>query len=341
MLLGEEHLKRQGATAWSDPSVLPLVEFIINSQTNLETGATPHELHFGSVAAVYHKLPSGLVPTNPQNIEQYLRNLNQTLEGMREASRQHMKAVQSERLATDPMPQNIYKPGDLVLWNSRVMGLGMDKDNPWKGPYVVVAQHGNGVECIHTTDQGTPRHFHVDELKIFFGDYDQAQRISRYDDKQVVVKTVKWHKGDHTRPTSLRFGLELESGDTQVSNYVDEASLRNNDAVRQYCMGPHRRYMQLLLYTGNDKKIFLDQLRDAPPHFEPVPGQVVYVNLRCYTPGTNWYDSRGLPDQPEADYYVSATIHKNLNRDNTVNKKLPWKLNIESLADTNRLVANI
>jgi len=246
-----------------------------------------------------------------------------------------MKAVQQERIKEGKVPQTQYMPGDLILWNSRVLWLGMDKDCIWKGPYEVLSQQGNAVYCEHTTNK-TDSVFHVDEIKMFHGSKEQAERLSRHDDKQVVVNRVHWHKGDHHRPMSMVFQLELENGSVQENYLQAEASLRNNQAIQDYCRHPNRRYLEPLLYTGNDKEELLANLKTAPLHFEPHEGQEVFVNLRFYNDGCFWYDEKckNLPGMPEAEYYVNGVMKKNFNRDGSINKRSAWSVHMGLFHDS-------
>ena len=58
VLVEEERTKDE----WSSPTILPLVEYLVNSHTSSETGIIPFQATFGSNDATYMQLPEKLDP---------------------------------------------------------------------------------------------------------------------------------------------------------------------------------------------------------------------------------------------------------------------------------------
>ena len=50
------HDERVG-NKWSDPTILPLILYLVNSSHSSETGVTPMQAKFGSIDMTYHQLP--------------------------------------------------------------------------------------------------------------------------------------------------------------------------------------------------------------------------------------------------------------------------------------------
>ena len=101
-------------TEWSSPENLSMVEFLLNSSVNSETGFSAFELHFGSEELTHFHLPTGL-PSASQNPSDYLKKLNTNLEHLWSLSQKHHATVQAKRKAITKEELNQYSPGDLVL----------------------------------------------------------------------------------------------------------------------------------------------------------------------------------------------------------------------------------
>ena len=99
---------------WSDPTVLPWVEYQLNSTDSSETGVIPFDAKFGSAASTYFVFPS-LVP-DASKTSTFLELLNSNLSEIQTASAAHQKAVSAKRMADNPPNPNTYQPGDLVLY---------------------------------------------------------------------------------------------------------------------------------------------------------------------------------------------------------------------------------
>ena len=59
--------------------------------------------------------------------------------------------------------------------------------SPFLGPYEVIQHVKNDVECRNLV-QGNVQFFHVDRLKLFVGDREEALDLARKDHDQYVVK---------------------------------------------------------------------------------------------------------------------------------------------------------
>ena len=154
------------ADRWSEPHVLGLIQFHINSKLNSETGVVPFHAHFGTHAGTYFKMPKE--GTDLQRLSAYIKFLDQDLKTIKEISDKVQDDIARERTSKVPLDkQNKYQPGDLVLWQ-----LNPDQHRPNKlsprflGPFEVINQDKNEVTCKHV-NLGTLKVFHVERLKIF------------------------------------------------------------------------------------------------------------------------------------------------------------------------------
>jgi hypothetical protein len=93
----DERLKHK----WSDPTVLPWVEYQLNSTDSSETGVIPFEAKFGSPAATYFIFPP-FVPDS-QRTSTFLELLNDNLADIQRASniRHYQTLIECRHLVID------------------------------------------------------------------------------------------------------------------------------------------------------------------------------------------------------------------------------------------------
>ena len=100
---------------WSDPTVLPLIFFTINDAVNSETGVRPLDAKFGSEDGPYLALPETSLPSEATHA--WVLALDENLRLIRSISSNFQAKLIAERLAITPLDsQNVYQPGDLVLF---------------------------------------------------------------------------------------------------------------------------------------------------------------------------------------------------------------------------------
>ena len=73
VLTQEERIKDE----WSSPTVLPLIEYSVNSHVSSETGIVPLEATFGSQDAIYLTMPDSLDPR--ERAHEFVRRLEDNL----------------------------------------------------------------------------------------------------------------------------------------------------------------------------------------------------------------------------------------------------------------------
>ena len=71
VLSQEERIKDE----WSSPTVLPLIDYLVNSHVSSETGILPLEATFGSQDAIYLNMPQGLNPS--KRTHEFVRRLDE------------------------------------------------------------------------------------------------------------------------------------------------------------------------------------------------------------------------------------------------------------------------
>ena len=152
---------------WSDETILPLINFEMASFPTKETGGfTPFQLKYGTQDAKYFMLPEPLEPG--AKCHALLRKLDEDIKTVREVSRGLQEEIAAERAAESELVPR-YEPGDFVLWNPKetpCSHLESKLAPSWMGPYEVIEQVKNDVECVHISLR-TCNKFHVSRLKPF------------------------------------------------------------------------------------------------------------------------------------------------------------------------------
>lgn len=281
---------------WSSPSVLPLIQFLINSHDSSETGVIPFHAHFGSADATYFRMPEE-GGTDMQRIHAYIKLLNDNLRHLQDVSRQFQAKLVAERTATSiPEKQNQFQPGDLVLKQHNPDDPLPTKLSPkFLGPYEVIQQVKNDVTCRHIV-LGHVKEFHVTRLKLYHGTLEEAKRVALLDNDQYVILKFTAYRGNPLQRTNVEF--EIMFGDGSLVWLPWSKDLFDTIQYEEFCRS--RPELFPLLF---DVKTAMQKIRELnkAPITEVTPGDIAYVDLRCY--GATWYASLPLPDLYHK-YYV-------------------------------------
>lgn len=284
---------------WSDPSVLPWVQFILNDSDNSETGVKPFVAHFGSADATYHRMPEGL--TDPQRTVEFLRLLNDNLHTVLTVSKDYQDRLIEERLQTNSAIPNTYAPGDYILKRTEKLKRP-DKLVPiYLGPYEVVHHYKNDITCRHLHKNETVM-LKAEDVKPFFGSTREAKQAALYDHDQYTVSEILNWKGDPLARTKCEFLVKWQDGseswhtwnrhnvtDTlQFEEYVNRipelTPLRYNTAKQWNTAAAALRKQNVSLKKHDEG----------------------YLDLRSY--GQHWLDSMQLPNSDTTQYVVKFRV---------------------------------
>jgi len=203
----------------------------------------------------------------------------------------------------DTKPQNLYQPGDLVLFQyPRDKPLPHKLGAPYSGPYEVLSQYKNDVSCKHIV-LGTHRVFYVETLKMFFGSYEDAYALALQDADQFVVAHFIAYRGDPLTRTTVEFFVEFEDGDKKWLPWSND--LFNSVPYETYCSSVSALFP--LLYRLDKAKSIITEL-NRTPITAVAPGDKVLVDLRSY--GATWYQNLGLPNCDFITYVIEYVYSK-------------------------------
>ena len=298
----DERLKHK----WSSPLILSLVQFELNSRLSSETGVVPFHAVFGTADLDHFRIPEGR--DGSQVLPDYIKLLDENIKTVRDLSKKFQDNLVLERTLNTPAEkQNMYQPGDLVLFQ-----LNPDNPRPTKlspryvGPYEVIHQYRNDVRCKHIV-LGHFKEFHVERLKIFHGTLEQAKKIAMLDNDQYVIEKFLSYRGDPAKRSTVEFFIQFADDSKVWLPYSKD--LFETVQYEEFCRS--RPELILLLY---DSKVANGMIASCnkSPIIEVQPGDVVFIDLRSY--GATWYASLSLPDLFEKLFLLEYHYTKWVNR---------------------------
>ena len=288
----EERIKDE----WSSPKHVGWVSFIMNKLDKSESGVSPYELTFGNVSRRRFDFP--VKELDRQTAHKYIRMLDDSLKTLTNVASRFQQDLVSKRVPS--APQNVYQPGDLVLFR-----LSKDKPKPHKltpiylGPYVVSSQTKNDVMVKHLATDLTST-FYVGDLKAFFGTLADAKHLASIDADQYVVQRVTAHRGDPSVRSHMYFYVVYEDKDELWLPWSND--LQRNAAFLDYC--DTTPGLQHLVFRASELTAWLKSKRQSPIT-SVKPGDLLTIDIRCL--GADWYSNLRLPDSDFTTYTVQAT----------------------------------
>jgi phospholipid-translocating ATPase len=282
---------------WSSPSVIGWITYLLNDTSDAETGSPPYHLMFGTSSVRYFDFPSNSLDT--KTAPAYLKHLDEDLRILREISSKYQQGLVVKRTKLNGIP-NQYQSGDLILYQ-----YPTDKPLPHKllipyaGPYEVIQQIKNDIECRHVS-HGVVKKFHVDEVKLFFGTKDEAYNLAMTDANQYVVDVILAYRGDPLMRTTMEFLVKFQDGSEHWKPWDND--LFDTTQYEDFCLSKPPLFPLILRLKESQKR--LAEINKTPITAVK-PGDTVYVDLRCY--GANWYQNLRLPDCDFKTYVVVYT----------------------------------
>jgi hypothetical protein len=129
----------------------------------------------------------------------------------------------------------------------------------YKGPYEVIAQRHNDVSARHLSS-GAVKTLHVDRLKAFFGDRDQAVSLARLDYDQHLVKCISGFIGDPLKRSTCEFEVTFLDGEVWWSRWSPD--ITSTQAFQLFCEATP--FLRILLMDTKVANQYLAMLRKKP-----------------------------------------------------------------------------
>ena len=177
------------------------------------------------------------------------------------------------------------------------------------GPYEVIQQTKNDVECRHLT-QGSVSTFHITRLKPFFGSREEALRLAQLDYDQYVVTSITAYRGQPETRTTMSFEVNYADGTTHWVPWSKDIF----DTIAYEDFINARPQLVPLLYSAEAAKKEVSRIK-ATAIAVVSPGDSVFVDLRSW--GELWYQSLPLPDSDHVQYLVRGKYLRFANKSRT------------------------
>jgi hypothetical protein len=231
---------------------------------------------FGSSDGPYLQLPQGTLPA--EITVQWIKTLDANLKSIRDKSSIYQNELIEKRISKTPIEkQNVYHPGELVLWQrDPTKPLPNKLASHFKGPYEVIAQYKNDVECRHVVMRNIQT-LPVNRLKMFHGRAEEGYHAALHDANQGnIVKIDDWRNTPDER-SFIDFLVEFEGRHPEWIPYSKD--LDDSQPYGEYVNS--QRPFFLLRYP----KLIADKARSELNRkviTEVQPKDRVYVDLRKY-----------------------------------------------------------
>ena len=221
---------------WASDTVLPLINHVMAISPNSELGGlSPAELNFGTVDFHRFRLPEPLSPGHSYG--DFVAQLDHNLATVRSITHDHQCALRTHRQKPTPHAlQNVYQPGDLVLWNPKEHSHSFRTSKlapKLLGPYTVVRQRHNDVTCLHCHLQ-TEHVLHTERLTPYFGAPTTAPLLGLLDKEEFIVDSILNHRGSLLQRKTLQFLVHWSGYGPQSDTWEPYSHLIHNAHLHRY-----------------------------------------------------------------------------------------------------------
>jgi hypothetical protein len=286
------------AHTWSDPTIIQLIAYAINSSEHSETNYSAMELKFGSAdlpwMTTVFDLPTDTIisETSPQ----ILKELNDNIKTIRELSRTYQQQLVDDRDNTN-LALNKYQPSDLVLFIFSTEGHALTKlSAPFLGPYEVISHKQNDVTVRNLITEAISV-FHSNRLKMFIGTREDAYEAALRDTEQYEIAEFIAYRGEPMIRTSMEFYIRFSDGCYHWKYWSPD--LFSTVQYESFCNGIPALFP--LIYSTKVAAVLIREI-NMKPITSVSPGTTVFMDLRGI--GCGWYESLNLPNSSFTVYVV-------------------------------------
>jgi hypothetical protein len=310
ILIGAENALQR----WSDRTILPAAQLFLNASFNMEIGAIPMHLRFGTVQFERFKrltdeeLPAVETPELLRDIDAQFKDMQARADRIQA----HMKAQRAGRGAA-PSERHMYQKGDFVFWRSDAILRPQGALTSWfLGPYEVLAQEQNSVRVIHLSS-GKESILHHDRLTPCTTHRELAIELARQDfPNEHRIREIAAHKGDLLQRSSLSFEVVYEDGERVWKPY---AEVRQTAALTLYAQEKQCTRILLAEDVDSTKRRYaalhipslVDRGSSHEGHCLPRMHEIFYVSILAFA-RSDALQRFSLPEDNE--YVLQASVVK-------------------------------
>ena len=232
------YLDIAGASEKNWEVYIPLVQRILNAQSNAATGFSPYHMVFGTMVTQDLKALED-PPFDIASIkdpDKFVRELDNTLNIIVSHGLASVEDRIMKNYLRQPESNITFDVGDFVLMpNHRARSLALGKFSPQLvGPLRVVKNFNNDFYELRDLVQDEPVFAHGCDLRIFKCTNDQkALEIAALDDNEITIQSVISHEGDPAKLGQLYFVVTF-TDDPTVTVTLPYKEVKYVQLVRDY-----------------------------------------------------------------------------------------------------------
>jgi hypothetical protein len=289
---------------WSKPIYRAAIKYIMNNAPLSERGGyTANQLTYGTADQSYYMLRDLTKQDNGETQwPTLIKQLDESIATVRAASKKYQEELIAKRAENTPEVPNSFQPGDFITL--LLVGMRDSKLTPrYKGPYEVIRQYKNDIECRHMS-MGNIEVLNVEGVQLFIGSRGQAEAAARLDADEYVVVDIKAYRGDPLVRTTMQFLVRFSDGDEIWLYFSNKKSNISRTVVfEEYCRSKPELYI-LILSDKDAKKHIQETNKRRINTLEP--GDIFYLDIRTY--GYQWYNNLQLPESDFRTYVVKCSV---------------------------------
>ena len=230
ILLAQNMVDAGSDLDWSDPAVLSVTSYLLNSEVNEETGFSAFDLVFGKGDC--KDLPDISGVTGKTALTEYTDALGKHLNEVRAQANARRLARQQQRLQAGTPPGNHeYQKDDLVFVHDNGAMRSRKFMARQLGPYAVVSQASDGKVTLKSLVDGKQINRHHNHLRIFEGSIEEATKLARLDNKEILVQSITGFRGSVYHRMQTRWQVVWQDNTTTWEDY---RLLENCIAMTEY-----------------------------------------------------------------------------------------------------------
>ena len=290
---------------WSDPTVLPVVQYILNSRDHSQTGTSPYALTFGDRSSFLSEFSphdtNWLLDEGGRKA--YAKQLAENLAFLIERSKIYQASLLKEKQEnSESDPATEYVKGEFVFHRRRniidVETLTARNEGPFE-----VNFHKKDSNTVNVRDliKNNYRDFHMSELIRFKGNAQQAYELALTDNNQFVIKEILGYSGTPAMRSTMEFKVHFVNG---TVSWLPWQEISETEALAIFIS--ESAYLRILRWKSYDVKKLISRYKKAFIE-ESLIGTTFFMNLRAF--GASLYSTfTAIEDRFCKDYYLSALI---------------------------------
>jgi hypothetical protein len=221
---------------------LPIVQAIVNAFENSSIGMSPMRVVFGdNIQPGFNPLLPAPTDVPLQPIEEYVTQLNEMLQEVRELALAHLEKT-ARRRRRPPSVRTKGNIEDLTIGEYVLVTYPErppDKLSPvYQGPFIIVDKKRDDIFICRDLLTEKDVEFHADRLRILDAAPDmlpdELLKYAAADHNQFFVDSIVDHRGDTSRKTKTEFKVRWKGFGPEQDTWEPYAHVRDTIALEQY-----------------------------------------------------------------------------------------------------------